>query len=167
MHNLLSTICTKRSIYLCLFLIIACITTAAQGGDSQTNYAGWEEDSEYNEYYNYKERDSLKGEVVKFKKITPLAGMAPGTAFIFAEGDDKFLVHLCPWDYANPKETGIRKDVKTKIKGSWAYINGEDVFLAAKVKQGDSFEFKVRLTKDGKAFWNMNPEELAKEKASK
>jgi hypothetical protein len=34
------------------------------------------------------------------------------------------------------------------------------------VKQGDNFEFKVRFTKDGKPFWSLSPEELAKERAS-
>ena len=62
--------------------------------------------------------------------------------------------------------TGIRKGIKTKVNGCWAVIDGQDVFMAAKVKQGDSFEFKVRLTKDGKPFWSMSPEELAKERSS-
>lgn len=126
-------------------------------------YKGWEKDSDYNALYNYKERDSLKGKLLKFKKITPLKGMDTGTALILLEGDEEILVHLCPWDYAKPKETGLRKGVKTKIKGAWAIIDGEDVFIAAKAKQGEDFEFKVRLTKDGTPFWTMSDEELAKE----
>ncbi len=126
-------------------------------------YNGWEIDSEYNSFYNYKERDSLKGKILKFKKITPLKGMDNGTAFILLEGDEEILVHLCPWEYAKPKETGLRKGVKTKVKGAWAVIGDEDVFIAAKAKQGNDFEFKVRLTKDGTPFWTMSAEELAKE----
>lgn len=127
------------------------------------NYKGWEIDSEYNALYNYKERDSLKGKLVKFKKIVPIKGMAPGTGFILLEGDEEIVVHLCPWEYADPKKTGLRKGVKTKVKGAWAVIDDEDVFIAAKAKQGENFEFKVRLTKDGKPFWSMTPEELAQE----
>jgi len=41
------------------------------------------------------------------------------------------------------------------------------VFLASKLKKGESQEFKVRLTKDGTPFWTMTPEQLAKERASK
>ena len=57
------------------------------------------------------------------------------------------------------------KDISTKVSGSWAVIDGKDVLMAAKVKQGDSFVFKVRLTKDGTPFWSLSPEELAKERA--
>lgn len=130
---------------------------------AQEKYTGWEKDSPYNHLYNYKERDSLKGKLLTFKKITPLKGMAPATALILKEGDEEIVVHLCPWDYATPKETGLRKGRKIKVKGAWAVINEKDVFIAAKVKQGEDFEFKVRLTKDGTPFWAMSPKELAKE----
>lgn len=138
------------------------LSLVAESAES-TSYTGWEKDSAYDSLYNYKERDSFKGKVVKFIKVTPLPGMAPGTALVFDEGGEEILVHICPWDYADPEKTGIRKDIKTKISGSWATIEGEDVFMAAKIKQGENFEFKVRLTKDGTPFWTMSPEELAKE----
>ena len=131
-----------------------------------TDIVGWEKDSTYNSHYNYKERDAIKGKVVKFKEVIPLPGMAPGTGLIFDEDGQEILVHLCPMAYADPQKTGIRKDVKTKIAGSWATIAGQDVFMAAKVKQGENFEYKVRLTKDGTPFWTMNPEELAKESSA-
>lgn len=145
-----------------LYFSIVFFCTSTSFGE-ENSYKGWEIDSQYNSFYNYKERDSLKGKITKFKKIVPLDGMQPGTAFLLDEGGEKIVVHLCPWDYASPKETGIRKGVTTKVKGAWAEIDGQDVFMAAKVKQGDSFQFKVRLTKDGTPFWTMGPEELAKE----
>ncbi|SDO81108.1 hypothetical protein [Desulforhopalus singaporensis] len=144
-----------------LFLLL--ITPPAIKAAEQSNYKGWERESEYNQMYDYKERDSLKGSITKFKKIVPLPGMAPGTAFIIKEGDDEILVHLCPWEFASPKQSGIQTGVKTKVKGSWAVIDDQDVFIAAKVKQGEHFEFKVRLTRDGTPFWTMSPEELARE----
>jgi hypothetical protein len=45
-------------------------------------------------------------------------------------------------------------------------IDGQDIFMAAKIKQGENFVFKIRLTKDGTPFWSLSPEELAKELAS-
>ena len=131
-----------------------------------TGIVGWEKDSAYNSHYNYKERDAIKGKVIKFKEVVPLPGMAPGTSLIFDEDGQEILVHLCPLAYADPQKTGIRKDIKTKISGSWATIAGQDVFMAAKVKQGENFEFKVRLTKDGTPFWTLSPEELAKESSA-
>ncbi|MGB3213054.1 MAG: hypothetical protein WBB19_20295 [Desulforhopalus sp.] len=153
-------------LHYCLVLAMTfCLVSIAEA-DEKATFEGWEIDSPYNKYYNFKERDSLKGKMVKFTEVTPLPGMAPGTAFILEEGDEKITVHLCPVAYSSPSETGIRKGVKTKVKGCWAVIDGQDVFLAAKVKQGDNFEFKVRLTKDGKPFWSMSPEELSKELAT-
>lgn len=151
-------LCTLLSIVL---LSISVFTAGA------ADITGWEIGSEYNELYNAKELDKLKGRITKFVTITPLPGMSPGTAFYFDEGDgEKLLVHLCPESFANKKETGLRKGVKSKIRGSWAVINDQDVFLASKVKQGEHFEFKVRLTSDGTPFWTMTPEQLAKERAS-
>ncbi len=154
----------RLSFTITLFLIAVFLFSAqfSKAGDIK----GWEINSKYNSYYDYKERDSLKGILKKFKKITPLPGMVTGTAFILQEGDEDILVHLCPQSFANAKETGLRRGVKTKVKGSWAFINDQDVFMAAKVKQGEHFVFKVRLTKDGTPFWTMTPDELAKEKAS-
>ena len=37
--------------------------------------------------------------------------------------------------------------------------------MASKVKKGDYFEFKVRLTNDGTPFWTMSPEDLKRERA--
>lgn len=131
---------------------------------AEEGYLGWENDSPYNKLYNNKERDSLKGVLVKFKEITPLKDMSTGTGFILLEGNEEIIVHLCPLSYANPKQTGLQTGQKTKIKGAWAVVDGKDVFMAAKVKQGENFEFKVRRTKDGTPFWTMSEEMLAKEK---
>lgn len=126
---------------------------------------GWEVDSDYNKLYNPKERDSMKGRVRKFVTVTPLSGMDPGTGFIFEESkDDKTLVHLCPESFASAKEVGFKKGERVKVKGSWVEIDGEDIFIAAKVSRGDHFVFKVRLTSDGTPFWTMSPEQLQKER---
>jgi hypothetical protein len=104
---------------------------------------GWEKDSAYNKLYDLDEWDSLKGNVVGFKQITPLKGMSPGIALLVRDGDsdETITVHLGPSPFVNPNST--------------------------KVKKGDYYEYKVRLTKDGTPFWTMSPEELARERAGK
>lgn len=159
-----------RTVLVSGVLLLAVVLVAISFGknayaEDNKGIAGWEIDSVYNELYDPKERDSIKGRVVKFIKVTPLSGMAPGTGFILEESkDEKILVHLCPVSYAKAKETGFKKGDRVKVKGSWAEIDGEDVLLAAKVKKGDHFEFKVRLTSDGTPFWTMSPEQLARER---
>jgi len=128
---------------------------------------GWEVDSEYNSLYNPKERDSIKGTIVKFVKISPLPGMARGTGFILDEGGgDKVTIHVCPKSYISERETGLRRGDWVKVKGAWADIGDDTVFIAAKIKKDGGYSLKVRLTSDGTPFWTMPPEQLAKELAS-
>ena len=127
---------------------------------------GWELNSAYNRYYQPAELDQLKGTVEKLTTRVPLEGMAPAVVLLVKEsGGDVTMVHVCPEWYLEPKQMGLKKGDKVKIRGAWAEIGGEFVFMASKIKKGDYFELKVRLTKDGKPFWTMGPEELARETA--
>ena len=147
-----------------VMLLIPGISIAAD----QKDMGGWGIEDPYNRNYNAAELDNFKAKVVKITEVVPMPGMAPGVALLVREGDDpeSILVHLCPTWFANKKSIGIRRGDKIKIRGAWAEINGKDVFMASKVKKGDHFEFKVRLTQNGKPFWTMSAEELAKERAS-
>ena len=126
---------------------------------------GWGDDDEYNKLYNPRELDKLRGTVLKFKKLRPLSGMSKATVLVLDDDGDTIDVHLCPVSFALPKDTGIKRGDRVKIKGSWAEIDGKDVFLASKVKKGEHYQFKVRLTKDGTPFWNMSAEKLVFEQA--
>ncbi|MDY0042268.1 MAG: hypothetical protein RBS57_18315 [Desulforhabdus sp.] len=131
---------------------------------------GWEVESEYNGYYNVNELDSFRGRFQKVIDITPLPGMAPGTGIMVEDDDgDMIKVHLGPKAFVKMDSIGLRKGDKVKVKGVWADINGEEVFMASKVKnkgRGEEVELKVRLTSDGTPFWTMTPEQLAKETQS-
>ena len=144
-----------------LFLLLPAAVLVA--GD----ITGWEIDSEYNKLYNPKERDSIKGDIVKFITVEPMEGMAPGTAFILDEGGgDQVVVHVCPESYASSRETGLRRGDWVKVKGVWADIDDESIFIAAKIRKDNNYAFKVRLTSDGQPFWTMSADKLAMEKAA-
>lgn len=161
MHQIL-----KCAIFsMCVFGLQAVfiLPSMAKGND----YQGWEIGSEYNKLYNPKERDSIKGTIVKFVKVTPMAGMAPGTGFILDEGGgDTVLIHVCPESFASARETGLKRGDWLKVKGVWIDIEDETVFIAAKIKKDNDYSFKVRLTGDGTPFWTMSEEQLAKERAA-
>jgi len=128
---------------------------------------GWGTDDPYNKLFNSKEVEKIKAKVVKLAEVVPMAGMSPATALEVLEGSNAILVHLCPVWFAKPADIGIKPGDQVTIRGCWAEINGKDVFLASKVKKGESMELKLRLTRDGTPFWTMTPEQLAKEKSSK
>jgi hypothetical protein len=145
--------------------LIVFISTAFAADPAEKK--GWGIDDPYNKLFNSKETEKIKAKVVKVMEIVPMAGMSPATALEVREGTSTILVHLCPVWFAKPADIGVRPGDQVTLKGSWAEINGKDVFLASKLKKGESQEFKVRLTKDGTPFWTMTPEQLAKERSSK
>ena len=156
--------CTNRIVFVvaCCVLLFTGVTVYAASKDM----GGWEEDGAYNQLYQASELDKLKGYVQKITEVVPMKGMAPGVGLIMKDGDgDKVVVHIGPkWFLGD--SIGVKRGEKIKVKGSWAEIDGNDVFMASKIKKGDFFELKVRLTKNGKPFWTMDPEELARERAS-
>ncbi|MBW1695416.1 MAG: hypothetical protein JRH18_07095 [Deltaproteobacteria bacterium] len=157
-------------IFLLLIFSSMILAFGAGAAEQKQDMGGWEIDSEYNKLYDYREMDSFKGWVIRVKEVVPMPGMSPGVAVDISETKDlksePIEVHLCPSWFADPKSIGIKRGDRVKVKGVWAEINGRDVFLASKIKKGDYFEFKVRLSKDGTPFWTMSPEQLKKERAS-
>ena len=123
----------------------------------EKNMKGWELGSSYNSHYDAKEFEYFRAWVIGFKEEPPMEGMSPATIMIVKDGEDLIDVHLCPTWFAKPEDVGVKK-------GDRAEIDEKDVFLMSKVKKGDFFEFKVRLTSNGKPFWTMGKEELAWER---
>ena len=157
-----------RFIIAAMVIIVAgFIANSARAVDEKL-MKGWEADSPYNKLYDVKEYEKFRAWVVGFKEEPPMQGMSPATIMIVKDGDDLIDVHICPTWFAKPEEIGVKKGDRVKIKGAWAEIDNKDVFMASKIKKSDSdvFEFKVRLTKNGKPFWTMTKEELARERAS-
>ena len=136
-------------------------------GEEKKDMGGWEIDGAYNKLYDPAEFESFKGVVVKIKEMPPMSGMSPGVILWVRERRDEeiYRVDLCPVWFAKARDIGVRKGEKVHVKGVFTEINGEDVFMASKIKKGE-WEFKVRLTKDGTPFWTMPPEQLAQERSA-
>ncbi len=138
-------------------------------GEDKRDMGGWEIDGAYNKLYEAAEFEAFKGVVVKMKEMAPMPGMSKGVIIWVRErGEEEIIrVDVCPTWFAKLRKTGIKKGDKVHVKGVFAEIDGEDVFMASKVKTGADWQFKVRLTKDGTPFWTMSPEQLAKEMSAK
>ena len=149
-----------------LVLIAVLMITVASSSAAEKDMGGWEEGGVYDSHYKASELDKIKCKVVKVTKVVPIKGMSPGIALVVDDGDgEKITVHVGPkWFLGN--SVAIKRGDKLKIKGSWAEIDGKDVYMASKIKKGDYYVLKVRLTKNGKPFWAMTPEELEKERAA-
>ncbi len=156
----------KINVFFICFVITACSLFSSQVF-ADDGIKGWEIDSVYNSLYHVSEVDRLKGKIKKIIDVKPMEEMAPGVGLILQDGDgEKVTVHIGPKAFIG-SNTGLKRGDIVKIRGAWAELDGEDVFMAAKIKKGDYFSLKVRLTKDGKPFWAMEAEELAKERTVK
>ncbi len=147
-----------------ILLLMLCTALAVPAGLSaeNTDMGGWEVDSPYNRLYDAREMDSFKGVVKKVYAARPMKGMSPGVILEIAEDEETVTkVHLCPEWFRDSDAIGVRRGDRVKVKGVWAEIDGEFIFMASKVKKGDFFEFKVRVTGDGTPFWTLTPEEQA------
>lgn len=149
-------------------LSITLLMAPAAVAQDPKEMGGWELGSVYNRLYNVAELDRIRVTVVKIVEVTPMKGMSPAVALIARErdSDEDIVVHVCPAWFMKVSEVGLKKGDSVKIRGCWVEIDGKDVFLGAKIKKGDYFSLKVRLTKDGTPFWTMGPEQLAKERAA-
>jgi hypothetical protein len=146
-----------------LVLIIGFLWAGAAGAQSRAGMVGWEKKSEYNALYKASEMDQFKGTVESISEIKPLSNMDPGVGLTVIDQDgEKINVHIGPKSFVNIDSIGLRKGDKIKLRGVWADIDDEEVFLASKIKKGET-ELKVRKTSDGTPFWTMTAEELAAE----
>jgi hypothetical protein len=153
----------RKSMLLALVLAAALLNgtvcTAEEDG-----MRGWGMNDPYNKHYDVTKYEKIRAWVVGFKAEPPMPGMSPGTIMVVKTGTQLIDVHICPTWFAKPGDIGVKKGDRVKIKGCRAEIDQKEVFMAAKVKKGNYFEFKVRLTKSGKPFWTLTPEELAGER---
>jgi hypothetical protein len=131
----------------------------------QQDIAGWENGSEYNRLYCVDKHVKLKGTMVEIIDVVPMKGMAPGIGMIILLRDGaRVTVHLAPKWFAKFLTYGFNKGDSVNVKGCWAEISGNKVFLASKVRNGEYFEMKFRRTRDGRPYWTLKPEEMIQER---
>ena len=91
--------------------------------------------------------------------------MAPGVGLLVQSPQDgSVTVHLGPRSFINVNTIWNLKGAQVKVRGVWAEIKNEKVFIAYKLKS-DKLAIKLRRTRDGTPLWTMSPQELAKETA--
>jgi len=149
---------------LIILMLAAGLLNGPISAADKNSMQGWGINSPYNKHYDVSRFEKLKAWVVGFKTEAPMPGMSPGTIMVVETGIQLIDVHIGPTWFAKPGDIGVKKGERIKIRGCRAVIDQKEVFMAAKIKKGNYFEFKVRLTKSGRPFWTMTPEELIRQR---
>ncbi len=150
---------------LTLALAITVFGLVVAYSDGKEGLEGWEKTSAYNNLYDLAQKDRIKGVVVDVTKLIPLPGMAPGVGLLVQSPQDgSVTVHLGPRSFINVNTIWNLKGAQVKVRGVWAEIKNEKVFIAYKLKS-DKLAIKLRRTRDGTPLWTISPQELAKERA--
>ena len=149
----------KRLLVGLTFTLIICVFGFVIGyTEDKGGIEGWERYSTYNAYYDLALKEKLKGVVTDIRTITPLPGMAPGVGLLVESPKyGAVSVHLGPRSFVDLNSIWNLKGAKVKVRGVWAEINNENVFLAYKVKS-ERYVLKLRRTRDGLPHWTMSPE---------
>jgi hypothetical protein len=109
--------------------------------EEKQDMQGWGIDDPYNQHYDVREFERIRGWFVRVKEVVPMPGMSPATVMEVREGAYIHEVHLCPTWYRKPSEIRLKKNERIKIKGVWAEINGKDIFMASKVKKRSQYRY--------------------------
>lgn len=143
------------------------VSIAGAGSSADIRKEGWEAGSEYDKHFIADDIEDFKGKIVKIIEVEPLDGMDEGIGLIVEEKHERerITVHMGPKDFVKPRMGMLKRGDSVKVYGCFCEIDGDEVFLASKVKKGDD-QVKVRRTRDGMAWWNFSPEELAEEEAA-
>lgn len=146
-------------LYLLLSLVAVGAALAAAGGNA---LQGWGMDGTYQQQYGEGLYDEFKGTVEKFVEVTPLPGMAPGTAVVVENRDgESVTVHLGPKRFVDTGVIELAPGDKVKVMGVFTTIDEQPVFMANKIKKGEFYQAKFRRSSDGRPFWTMSAKELA------
>ena len=118
-------------------VMMLAVGTGSSFAEEAKDMGGWELGSTYNQYYDASEMDRIRCTVKKVTTVVPLKGMAPAVILLVEESKGETTpVHICPEWYLGVKDIGIKKGDRLKIRGSWAEINDEFIFMASKIKKG-------------------------------
>ncbi len=124
----------------------------AQRGTRQRDSRGWGPGNQYGRMYDPKTVETIRGEVVRVEKITPLRTMSFGIHLVVKTEKEKISVHLGPVWFIENQDIKIELKDKIEVKGSRIIFQGNPAIIAAEVKKGE-YILKLR-NKSGFPAWS-------------
>ena len=117
--------------------ILAAPEAYGQRGPRGRGGGGWGADSQYNRLYDPKTVETVSGEVIAVRHITPTNGMSYGVHLELKTEKETVSAHLGPGWFIENQDITIEPKDKVEIKGSRVMFDGKPAIIAAEVKKGD------------------------------
>ncbi len=93
--------------------------------------------TQYGRMYDPKTVETIRGDVLTVKKITPVKGMSYDIHLIVKTDRESISVHLGPGWYVENQDIKILPKDKVEIKGSRVTFESKPAIIAAEIKKGD------------------------------
>ncbi len=113
---------------------------------------GWGMGTQYGRMYDPKTVETIRGDVLTVKKITPVKGMSYDIHLIVKTDRESISVHLGPGWYVENQDIKILPKDKVEIKGSRVTFESKPAIIAAEIKKGDQI-LKLR-DENGFTVWS-------------
>lgn len=118
---------------------------------------GWGSGSDYNQHFNPKSVQTVRGKVVKLAhNVSPLRGMQPGfAATIQTENGQTVEAQIGPKWFTNfyHQEWNSKVGDNVSVTGSLVQLNGQNVLM---VTQGQNGNHKMVIrSRDGQPVWDV------------
>ena len=108
-----------------------------RGPRGRSGDGGWGAGSQYNRLYDPKTVETVSGEVIAVKHITPTNGMSYGVHLELKTEKETVSVHLGPGWFIENQDITVEPKDKVEIKGSRVTFDGKPAIIAAEVKKSD------------------------------
>ena len=99
---------------------------------------GWGPHGGYGRLYDPATEETIRGEVVRVERVTPMHGMSGGVHLLVRTGDGATIsAHLGPSWYIDNQDFAIRPGDTVEVTGSRVTIDGAPAVIARLVARGD------------------------------
>jgi hypothetical protein len=100
----------------------------------------------------YNSNETITGEVVNVKKITPMKGMSNGIHLLVKTSKETISVHLGPSWFIDEQKIKINSKDKVTIIGSRITYQGNPAIIASEINKGS--ETIIFRDKNGYPVWS-------------
>ena len=120
-----------------LIVLFVVSPSLAQQEKGQKGSGGWGAGSLYRKLFNPSTVETIRGEVVDMRKVTPAPGMCEGFDLLVKTEKETVTVNLGPVWFIENQDIKFEPKDKVEVTGSRVSFGGKAQMIASQIKKGD------------------------------